>query len=148
MWMDTDIHSPLYEFCLHTVMFITQVGDFDLSSSFTVGILTIWLFMAHNRSIQNTNTLDCSAVMSCDSKLILLHKTEFSFKFYLVTAIHKFDCRLIINWTSNKWQPVEVTETYNFDSSHTFSFQALHGNKTPPHPCWQCQSLINYTSFL
>jgi hypothetical protein len=79
------------------------------------------MFLVSNGCIPITNTLGRNAVMSCEGRLILLCKTEL----HLVTAVHKFDSRLIVIQTSNKRQPAKDIETYDFDKNYMFSLQTL-----------------------
>jgi hypothetical protein len=58
------------------------------------------------------NTLRWSAVVFCACAIIQF----FSVVFRVVRAMHKFDSRLVINETPNKWRPVERRSCNNRDS--------------------------------
>jgi len=48
----------------------------------------------------------------------------FSVVFCVFRAVHKFDFRLVVNETPNKWRPVEgraVIDTRDLDTIHMFS---------------------------
>ena len=59
--------------------------------------------------------------MFCACEMIQL----FSVMFCVVRSVHKFDFRLVINYTSNKCRPVEeghaVIDVRVFDTVHMFS---------------------------
>jgi hypothetical protein len=57
--------------------------------------------------------------------------------------VHKFESRLVTNWTPNKWQPVES----NRDRVCTFSLQAWTTDKVPTHAAKVRVVLLSYCHY-
>jgi hypothetical protein len=70
------------------------------------------------------NALGWNAVVFCACTMIQLRSVVFD----LVTAVHKFDFRLVINKTRNKWRPVEGRPCSDSDSRFWQYLYALRPN--------------------
>jgi hypothetical protein len=70
------------------------------------------LLLTSNWFIPIKSTLDWRVDAFCACKVIQL----FSVVFYVVRAVHEFDCRLVIKETPNKWRPVERRSCSDRDS--------------------------------
>jgi hypothetical protein len=117
--------------------------------------------MTSNPCIPVKNTLDWNAVAFCAFDIMQL----FSVVFCVITAVHKFDFRLVINETPDKWKPEIVTKlrpalsnTHVFDRIHLYFppflpvVRCVKGiYPPPPPPCrsnihskWQDISYVSY----
>jgi hypothetical protein len=71
---------------------------------FSLGRADVPFFLTSNRCIQIKNTLGWSTIVVCECKTI----QPLSLVLCVVRAMNKFDFRLVINKTRNKWRPVFV----------------------------------------
>jgi len=97
-----------------------------VTEAFTVGLGVVCAgesrprFVTSKRCIPVKYTLGRNAVVFDACKIIHL----FSAVFCVFRAVHKFDFRLVINATPNKWRPVKgnaVIDTLVLDTIHMFS---------------------------
>jgi hypothetical protein len=72
---------------------------------------------ASNSCIPVQNRWGWSAIVSCTCELILL----FFVVFNVARTVHKFDFRLVIHWTPNKWWPAD-----NDKGSHRHIFGRIY----------------------
>ena len=94
------------------VLILTEEFAVDLGSFFSCAGESWPSLVTSNWCIPVKNTLGWSAVVFCAWEVIQL----FSIVFCVVTAVHKFDFRLVINEAPNKWRPVD-TRSYNYKDS-------------------------------